>query len=133
MHAAAFPEVLDIPETSTGDLRLDVAHVVGTAAALFSDPVVRAALPGLLVELPTHPDLHQELMGEKWGTHRAHLQRQLDLAAEHGLVRPGIRAEHLLALIGGSVLLGVLTPSGQDLDEPWVSSITALILEGIVP
>jgi len=132
VHEAAFPEALASGET-TGDLRADVEGMVRATAELFSDPVVRAALPGLVSDLHPHPELHRELMGKLWVARLDELQEQLDRAADAGLVRPGVQAEHLLGVIGGSALLSVLTPSGQQLDDAWIAAIAALVLEGITP
>ena len=131
VHEAAFPADLAAGEESTGDVRSDVEVLVRAAAVLFSDPVVRAALPGLIGDLPQHPGLHSQLMGGVWGARIEKLQHTLDRAAERELVRPGLRAEHLLGVIGGSALLGVLTPSGQELDSAWVAATTTVLLEGI--
>ena len=133
VHEAAFPADLGSGEPSTGELRTDVVALVRAGARLFSDPVVRAALPGLIGDLAQHPDLHRELMGRMWGSRLDEVQGLLELAAEQGVVRHGVQAQHLLSVIGGSALLGVLTPSGQALDETWVEAISALVLEGITP
>ncbi|MBM0125233.1 TetR/AcrR family transcriptional regulator [Pimelobacter simplex] len=133
VHEAAFPADLASGESATGDLRADIQAVVGGTAALFSDPVVRAALPGLVGDLHGHPALHQELMERLWATRLDQLQERLDHAADSRLVRADARADHLLGVIGGSALLGVLTPNGQELDDAWVAAITTLVLEGITP
>lgn len=130
VHEAAFPGELASGESS-GDLRSDIEGMVRATAALFSDPVVRAALPGLISDLHPHPDLHRELMGRLWVARLDELQTQLNQAVEEGLVRPGVSADHLLGVIGGSALLGVLTPSGRELDEAWIGATATLVMEGI--
>lgn len=131
VHEAAFPPDLADVAPPTGDVPADLEALVRGAAALFSDPVVRAALPGVIADLPHQPDLHADLVGAVWGARLEGLQTWLDQAGEAGQVRTGVRAEHLLGVIGGSALLGVLTPTGQTLDDAWVSAITALVLDGI--
>ena len=131
VHEAAFPAELAEGPPPTGDFRSDVRNLVRTTAALFSDPVVRAAIPGLVVELSQHPDLHLELMSRLWGSRLDELQDLLDRAAEAGLARPGVPAHHLLGVIGGSAILSVLTPSGAALDDTWVEITSTLVLEGI--
>lgn len=133
VHEAAFPAELAQGEPATGDLRSDIQAIVRVTAALFSDPVVRAALPGLVGDLHPHPVLHQELMARLWTAHIDQLQQQLDAAADSEVARAAVRAEHVLGVIGGSALLGVLTPNGQELDDAWVNAITTLVLEGITP
>ncbi len=131
VHEAVFPESLATGLPSTGDVRSDVEALVRGSALLFSDPVARAALPGLLSDLVPHPDLHRELMDRLWVSRIGEVQQFLDLAADQGQVRRGVRADHLLNIIGGSALLAVLTPGQTALDEAWITSICALALEGI--
>jgi AcrR family transcriptional regulator len=131
VHAAAFPDVLASGPPPSGDLAADLTEIVRAAAELFSDPVVRVALPGLIGDLQQHPALHAELMAGLWGARLEELQVQLDDASTRGLVRVGVRAEHVLGLIGGSALITVLTPSGDDLDAAWVAAISQLVLEGV--
>ena len=133
VHEAVFPAALASGVPTTGDLASDVRAIVEGSAALFSDPVLRAALPGLISDLAQHPDLHRELMDRLWGSRLGEAQRFLDQGAEHGLLRRGIRAEHLLGLIGGSAVLSVLTPHAQELDDSWIDAITHLVTEGITP
>ncbi|WP_200954394.1 MULTISPECIES: TetR/AcrR family transcriptional regulator [unclassified Nocardioides] len=131
VHEAVFPESLASGLPATGDLRSDVEALVRGSAALFSDPVARAALPGLLSDLVPHPDLHRELMDRLWVSRVGEMQRLLDAAADQGEVRRGVRAEHLLNVIGGGALLAVLTPGEVVLDEEWIASICTLAMEGI--
>ena len=132
VHEAAFPDELASLET-TGDVRADLEGMVRATAQLFSDPVVRAALPGLVSDLHPHPKLHREPMGRLWLARVDELQEQLDGAADAGLIRGGVQAEHLLGVIGGSALLSVLTPGFHELDDAWVAAVAALVLEGITP
>lgn len=131
VHEAVFPADLASGVPSTGDLRADVDGLVQGAAALFSDPVVRAALPGLLSDLAQHPELHRQLMERLWGSRLDEVQGLLDHAADQGLVRDGLRAEHLLGVIGGAALLSVLAPAASELDRAWVDAVAHLVLEGI--
>ena len=133
VHEAVFPADLASGVPSTGDLRADVEGLVRGSAALFSDPVLRAALPGLISDLAQYPELHRELMERLWGSRLDEVQGLLDQAAGEGLVRAGSRAEHLLVAIGGSALLNVLAPFPYELDDAWVDAICHLVLEGITP
>ncbi|HSV37432.1 MAG TPA: TetR/AcrR family transcriptional regulator [Nocardioidaceae bacterium] len=133
VHEAAFPVDPGAKLTSSGDLRSDLLALVAGGAALFSDPVVRAALPGLIGDLSQHPELHEQLMSRLWGSQIDAVQELLDHAAEQGLAKPGVQARHLLSLIGGTALLSVVTPSAAELDASWVEAITEIVLEGIAP
>lgn len=131
VHEAVFPESLASGLPSTGDLLTDVEALARGSALLFSDVVVRAALPGLLSDLVPHPDLHRELMDRLWVSRIGEVQQFLDHAVAQGEARPGVRADHLLNIIGGSALLAVLTPGQTVLDDAWINSICTLALEGI--
>jgi AcrR family transcriptional regulator len=131
VHEAAFPaDPAAAPEFS-GDLAADVYALVAGAAALFSDPVVRAALPGLISDLAAHPGLHEELISRLWGSQIESVQALLDAAVERGAAKPGVTASHLVSLIGGSALMSVVAPTGDHLDETWIASIAAIALGGI--
>lgn len=133
VHEAAFPVDPRAPMTSSGDLASDVQALVAGGAALFNDPVVRAALPGLIGDLAAHPGLHEELISRLWGSQIEAVQGLLDSASERGQANPGVQAMHLLSLIGGSALMSVVAPAGEELDSEWVEAISAIVLKGIAP
>jgi AcrR family transcriptional regulator len=131
VHEAAFSMDPSARFASSGDLEADVRALAAGGAALFSDAVVRAALPGLIGDLSQHPELHEQLMSRLWGSQVEAVQEALDRAVERGAAKPGVQALHLLSLIGGSALLSVVTPSGEKLDAAWVEEISAIVLDGI--
>ena len=71
---AAFPDDRTTLIPDTGDLRDDLTSMVRGAVGLFARPVVRAAVPGLLAEFATDPDLHAQLLErfstQVWGAMR---------------------------------------------------------------
>jgi AcrR family transcriptional regulator len=131
VHEAAFPVDLSTPMEFSGDLDADVEALVGGSAALFADPVVRAALPGLIGDLAAHPGLHEQLLMQLWGSQIEVIQEMLDRAAREGRAKPGVEAMHVLSLIGGSALMSVVAPAGEALDADWVRAISAIVLGGI--
>lgn len=131
VHEAAFPADLAAMTEFSGDLAADIHSLVAGAAALFSDPVVGAALPGLISDLAAHPGLHEDLISRLWGSQIESVQALLDAAVEQGLAKPGVTAEHLLSLIGGSALMSVVAPAGEALDSAWIGAISAIVLEGL--
>jgi AcrR family transcriptional regulator len=104
VHEAAFPA--DLTMSAPGDLRTLVA---GSLAA-FSDPVARAAAPGLVAAITADPSLH-----------RALLVRFSD--ALGGIEQP------LLDLVAGAAFFALLLHP-DDLDDAWVDRITLLLTEG---
>lgn len=109
VHEAAFPAQLTIPRTGQApDLR---ALVAGSLAA-FSDPVARAAAPGLVAAITADPGLHQALL-ERFS------------AALGGIEQP------LLDLVAGAAFFALLLHP-DDLDGRWVDQVTQLLTKGVI-
>jgi AcrR family transcriptional regulator len=133
VHEAAFPDdgTAFIPDT--GDLRDDLTSMVRGAVELFARPVVRAAVPGLLAEFATDPDLHGRLLervsDQVWGA----MRDRVAIATDRGELRPGVDSSVVLELVGGAALMALLTRAPDDLAEPWVRSTVSVLMEGIAP
>jgi len=131
VHEAAFPGELALDLRLGADLRSDIAGVVrGTRDALCS-PVAAAALPGLLAEIGTWPDLHAAMLRRFDGVFRA-VSDRLRTAVEAGEAHPDARADDLLRLVIGAVISGVLLTPGQ-LDDAWADRLTATLLRSLRP
>lgn len=133
VHEAAFPDDGDRFIPDTGDLRADLTSMVRGAIELFSRPVVRGALPGLLAEFAADPDLHAQLLerlsDQVWGA----IGQRFAAATERGELRPGVDASVVLELVGGSALLALMTRSPDALDDGWIRSTVSVLMEGIAP
>lgn len=133
VHEAAFPteDTALIPDT--GNLRDDVESMVRGAAELFARPVVRAAVPGLIAEFASDPDLHARLLerfSERvWGA----MRDRVASSTERGELRPGVDPSVVLDLVGGGALMALLTRGPGDLGEAWVESTVSILMEGIAP
>jgi len=131
VHEAAFPGELAGALHLGDDLATDLAGVVrGTRDAL-CDPVAAAALPGLLAEASTWPDLHAAMLGRFAGVFRA-LDDRLRTAVGAGEAHPDARADDLLRLIIGAVISGVLLTPGQ-LDDAWAERLTGTLVRSLRP
>jgi len=131
VHEAVFPGELALDLTLGSDLATDVAGVVrGTRDALCT-PAASAALPGLLAEMSSFPDLHAAMLQRFTGVFRAFDER-LATAVHSGEAHPDARADELLQLVVGAVISGLLlTPDG--LDDAWVERLTATVLRSLRP
>ncbi len=133
VHEAAFPDDGERFIPDTGDLRADLTSIVRAAIELFSRPVVRAAVPGLLAEFAMDPDLHAQLLerlsDRVWGA----IGDRFASATERGELRAGVDASVVLELVGGSALLALLTRPADTLDDNWIRSIVSVLMEGISP
>jgi AcrR family transcriptional regulator len=57
IEEAVFPSGLLAPEARTGDVITDLAPYCLQILSYLSDPAIRAAIPGLLVEYQNHPEM----------------------------------------------------------------------------
>lgn len=131
VHEAAFPGELALDLHLGEDLATDIAGIVrGTRDALCT-PIAAAALPALLAEVGTFPDLHAAMMGRFAGVFAA-LEDRLASAVEAGEAHPAARADDLLRLVIGAVISGVLLTPDR-LDDAWVERLTATLVRSLRP
>ncbi|MGU3499338.1 TetR/AcrR family transcriptional regulator [Mycobacterium sp. C31M] len=131
VHEAAFPTTptaLSMPE---GDIASDVRAMIAAAGAVFTSPVVRAALPGLIADMAADPDLNDRVMGRFTGLFEV-VRLRLVHAVERGEVRSDVDPQRLIELIGGATLLRMLLTPGQDLDDQWVTQTTDIVVHGVM-
>lgn len=131
VHEAAFPTAptaLTMPE---GDIASDVRAMVVAAGAVFTSPVVRAALPGLIADMAADPDLNDRVMSRFTGLFEV-VRLRLARAVERGEVHADVDPERLIELIGGATLLRMLLTPGRDLGDEWVEQTTAIVVHGVL-
>ena len=109
VHEAAFPADLTLPRPASGAAP-DVRSLVAGSLAAFSDPVARAAAPGLVAAITADPSLHRALLVRF-------------SSALGGIEQP------LLDLVAGAAFFALLLHP-DDLDDDWVDRITHLLTEG---
>jgi AcrR family transcriptional regulator len=129
VYEAAFPDELVVDMQLGADLRTDLAGIVAGTRDAFTTPVAAAALPGLLAEFSSHPALHTALLSRFAPVFGA-IDDRFQAAADAGEVRPEARAEDLMRLMIGAVLLGVMLEP-DELDDAWADRLTAILLEGV--
>jgi AcrR family transcriptional regulator len=131
VYEAAFPDELLAGMDLGHDLRTDVVSILTGTRDAFLTPQAAAALPGLLAEFTSHPALHQALLGRFAAVFSAFDDR-LREAADAGEVRADTRAEDLMRLMIGAVLLGVMLEP-EALDDAWAERIATTLVEGVRP
>ncbi|WP_183101405.1 TetR/AcrR family transcriptional regulator [Nocardioides pelophilus] len=131
VYEAAFPDELVVDLQLGEDLSTDLAGIVRGTRDAFTTPVAAAALPGLLAEFSSHPALHTALLSRFAGVFGA-VDDRFRSAADAGEVRADVRAEDLMRLMIGAVLLGVMLEP-DELDDAWADRLTAILLEGVRP
>lgn len=131
VHEAAFPAPVTTLIPESGDLTTDVRALIAGSRTIFTDPVTRAALPGLLGEVGADPKLNELVMQRFQNGVFAAMRARLQQAAVRGEVRAGIEPDRLLEIIGGSTILRLLLHPDEDLDDDWVEQTTTIVLHGI--
>ena len=62
VHEAAFPTAPTALEAPAGDIAADVRMMIEATRDVFTTPVVRAALPGLVADMTADPELNARVM-----------------------------------------------------------------------
>jgi AcrR family transcriptional regulator len=131
VHEAAFPATataLVAPSSSFAD---DVRAMVQATRDVFTTPVVRAALPGLVADMAGDPELNAHVMQRFTGLFAA-VGDRVRRAVDEGDARPTVDADRLVEVIGGATMLRLLLRPGEDLGDEWVAQTTAIVVNGVV-
>lgn len=131
VHEAAFPAVPSALEAPPGDIAADVRAMIAAARDVFTSPVVRAALPGLVADMASDPELSTRVMARFAGLFSAVRSRVAD-AVERGEVHGDVDPDRLVEIVGGATMLRLLMAPRQALDEQWVDQTTAIVTHGVV-
>ncbi len=131
VHEAAFPATptaLVAPSSSFAD---DVRAMVEATRDVFSTPVVRAALPGLVADMAGDPALNARVMQRFAGLFAA-VHDRVRRAVEQKEAHPEADPDRLVEMIGGATMLRLLLRPGEQLDDEWVAQTTAIVVQGVV-
>ena len=131
VHEAAFPAAPTAIATPPGDLRADVRAMIAAARDVFTSPVVRAALPGLLADMTADADLNARVMGRFTDVFAA-VRTRLAEALLRGDANADIDPERLIEVIGGATMLRLLLWPEKELDDEWVDQTTAIVAHGVI-
>jgi AcrR family transcriptional regulator len=131
VHETAFPTTWTTLMPESGDLATDIRALIDGSRSMFTDPVARAALPGLLAEVGADPQLNELVMQRFQAGVFAAMRNRLDQAVARGEVRGGADPDRLLEVVGGATILRLLIRPDEDLDDDWVDQTTDLVLHGI--
>ena len=130
VHEAAFPAAPTALTAPAGDMAADVRAMIAATRDVFTSPVVRAALPGLVADMAADSELNARVMSRFAGlfaTVRTRLREAADRHEAHRDVNP----DRLIELIGGATLLRLLLRPDEQLDEEWVDQTTAIVVHGV--
>ncbi|WP_373143109.1 TetR/AcrR family transcriptional regulator [Mycobacterium marinum] len=130
VHEAAFPVTPSALSAPAGDFAGDIRMMVAATRDVFTTPVVRAALPGLVADMTADADLNARVLSrftELFATVRIRLQEAIDRGEAH----PDVDPNRMIELIGGATMLRMLLYPDQMLDEAWVDQTTAILVHGV--
>jgi AcrR family transcriptional regulator len=130
VHEAAFPTAPTALTAPEGDIAGDVRSMIAATRDVFSTPVVRAALPGLIADMAADADLNARVMSRFTALFDLVRDRLLH-AVQRGQVHPDVDPDRLIEIIGGATLLRLLLAPGRELDEAWVDQTTAIVTHGV--
>ncbi|MBI3213666.1 MAG: TetR/AcrR family transcriptional regulator [Mycobacterium sp.] len=130
VHEAAFPAAPTALTGPSGDIAADVHAMLAAARDVFTSPVVRAALPGLIADMAADVDLNARVMGRSTALFDIVRLRIVE-AVRNGEVHPDVDPDRLVELIGGVTLLRLLLAPEVPLDDEWVRQTAAIIVHGV--
>ena len=131
VHEAAFPAAPTAIETPPGDFRADVRAMIAAARKVFTSPVVRSALPGLIADMAADPELNTRVM-DRFTELFAAVRARLADAMRRGEVHADIDPDRLIEVIGGATMLRLLLWPDRELDDEWVDQTTAIVAHGVI-
>ncbi len=129
VHELAIPgEYTSLPP-STGDLRQDLRALAEGALAIFGSPVARAAFPGLLADVASHPELHERLL-ERFQSVFAGFRHRIEVAVRAGEIRATAPADRILEALSGATVMRLMLDASNPVDDSWINEIVELVLHG---
>ena len=131
VHEAAFPAAPSAIQTPPGDIAADIRAMLAATRDVFTSPVVRAALPGLMADMAADDELNARVMS-RFAEVFAAVRTRIAEAVHRGEVQPEVDPDRLVELIGGATLLRMLLAPGQPLGDDWVDQTTAILVNGVV-
>ncbi|BBX74496.1 TetR/AcrR family transcriptional regulator [Mycobacterium shinjukuense] len=131
VHEAAFPAAPTALQAPAGDIAADVALMIAATRDVFTTPVVRAALPGLVADMTADAELNARVLARLADLFTA-VRVRLREAVDRGEAHPDVNPDRLIEVIGGATMLRMLLYPDQMLDDTWVEQTTAIVLHGVV-
>jgi AcrR family transcriptional regulator len=130
VHEAAFPTTPTALESPAGDIAADIRMMIKATRDVFTSPVVRAALPGLLADMTADPELNARVMS-RFADLFVAVRMRLEAAIDRGEAHPDVNPDRLIELIGGATMLRMLLRPDEELDDAWVDHTAAIVVHGV--
>ncbi|BBY27247.1 TetR/AcrR family transcriptional regulator [Mycolicibacterium sediminis] len=128
VHEAAFPDLGSEP--AEDDLAAEIVRLCRGAIRMYRDPVVREAIPGVLVDLRADPRMRRLLGDRLESAARKDLARRVNDAVAGGTAR-AIDANALMDVIAGGAWYAVCVRRVKNADGA-ARDLAELILRGVL-
>jgi len=132
VHEALFPDLG--PEAPADDFVAEITRLCRGALAMYGDPAVREALPGLLNDLRSDRRLRRVLSDRLEAAARSQLAERVDVAVAEGTARPGIDADTVMDVIAGGAWYAVCVRRVKDVKDVQAAAtaLSELVLRGVL-
>jgi AcrR family transcriptional regulator len=129
VHEAVFPDLG--PEPPADDFAGEIARLCKGAVAMYRDPAVREAIPGLMVDLRSDRRMRRVISDRLEAAARSQLAAKVHAAADAGVARRGISADTLMDMIAGGAWYAVCVRHVTNTDRA-AKELTDLVLRGVL-
>ena len=129
IHEAAFPDLGPAP--CEDDIVAEITRLCRGALAMYADPVVREAVPGLLHDLRLEPAMRKLINDRLEAAARRQLADQLADGLEDGKVRPSVNADTVMDVMAGAAWYAVVVRKVTDIDAA-AEQLADLVLRGVL-
>ncbi|MGH3561241.1 MAG: TetR/AcrR family transcriptional regulator C-terminal ligand-binding domain-containing protein, partial [Mycobacterium sp.] len=130
-HEAAFSVPPSAVTSSAGDVAADLGGMIAGARDVFTSPVVRAALPGLIADMANDAELTARVLDRLTGLFEV-LRHWVAEAVDRGDARREVDPDRLLEVIGGATLFALMLRPGTDLTDDWVDRLAVIVVHGVM-
>jgi AcrR family transcriptional regulator len=132
VHEALFPDLG--PEAPADDFVAEITRLCRGALAMYGDPAVREALPGLLNDLRSDRRLRRVLSDRLEAAARSQLAERVDAAVAEGTARPGVDADTVMDVIAGGAWYAVCVRHIKDVEDiqAAAAALSELVLRGVL-
>lgn len=129
VHEAAFPDLG--PDAPDDDFTAEVTRLCRGAVRMYTDPVVREAIPGLLTDLRANKPLRKVISDRLEAAARQGLADRLETAAAAGIARPEVDVDTLMDVIAGGAWYAVCVRRVTDVEKA-ADGLVDLVLRGVL-
>ncbi len=129
---AVFGKTKQFPDPDTGNLRDDLNEAYSWAVDEFAAPEARAALPGLLAELASNPEIAQYVRSQVIAPEYARVRTALERAQARGEIHPDADLELAIDAFTGTALARA-TILDHPIDHAYGARLVELIISGLAP